>query len=343
VTAPPSLSVVVPVFNEPYWIGRMVESAVAAIGESSFADVEFVVVDDGSDAETRKALDSLDVPFPLRVIRQQNAGRFRARAQGIRAARNDLVLLLDSRVLLDRDACTFLAGHLNSDEARLVWNGHVEPAPDSNVFGRFWAALPAIFWGRYLRKPETTSYGLDEFDWFPKGTGCFVAPRALLLEALEEFSSLFDDSRHASDDTQLIRSIAARTRINISPGFSGVYVARSSPSAFFRHAYHRGIHFVDSYGRPGTRFFPTVVAFFPASVLGGLLLLARPRLGLLALAAPPIAGGLAVAARRPTRDAVAFGLLALPFTATYGAGIWRGGVLALTSRVRRRRDATPVR
>ena len=338
---PPSLSIVIPVYNEPYWIRQSVDAAVAAVRTSPFDDVELVVVDDGSNEETERALGTLTAPFPLRVIRQANAGRFAARSTGIRHTRNELVLLLDSRVVLGPDSLTFLATHLDEPHARLVCNGHVEPAPESNAFGRFWTVPSALFWSRYLANPRTTSYGADEFDWFPKGTGCFVAPRRLLVDALDAFSSLYDDPRHANDDTLLIRSIAARERINISPQFSASYVARSSLSSFLRHAFHRGTVFVDAFGRPGTRFFPVVVGFFPLTLLLAASLVARPRLALLLAAGPPAACGLALAARRPREDAVAFGILALPFAAAYGAGIWRGGLLVLTAR-RRRRPPRPA-
>ena len=132
----PSLSIVIPVFNEPEWIGRVVGEAVVAQQASGFADAEVVIVDDGSDAPTRAALAALDVPLPLRVIRQDNAGRFAARRTGIEAARGDLVLLLDSRVSLHPDALAFVAGTIRDGELP-AWNGHVEIELEGNAFARF--------------------------------------------------------------------------------------------------------------------------------------------------------------------------------------------------------------
>jgi hypothetical protein len=338
-SALPSLSVVLPVYNEPYWVVRTVADVVETMTASPFEDVEVVIVDDGSEEATRIVLAQLETPFPLRVLRQANAGRFRARAAGIEAARGELVLLLDSRVSLERDALPFIGRTLLETPSARVWNGHVEPEP-VNLFARFWRVPPAIFWRRYLSNPRTTSFGLDEFDWFPKGTGCFLAPRRLFLEALEEFSTLYEDARHANDDTLLLRSIASRERIHISPGFAGVYRARTSWLSFLRHAFHRGTVFFDAFARPGTRFFPFLAAFFPLSAACAVQTLRRPRAALaLGASVPALAAAAALGVRRPLREVVAFATLAPVFTVAYAAGIWRGGALAARARVRRRREA----
>ena len=52
----PSLSVVIPVYNERRWIGTVVEDVVTAVRAAPFPDPEIVIVDDGSDEETRRAL-----------------------------------------------------------------------------------------------------------------------------------------------------------------------------------------------------------------------------------------------------------------------------------------------
>jgi hypothetical protein len=133
----------------------------------------------------------------------------------------------------------------------------------------------------------------------------------------------------------LIRSIAHRQRINLSPGFACRYHARESLQRFLRHSFHRGTVFVDGFGRRGTRFFPVVVAFFPASVGFALLATKKPRwAAAIAAAVPLLAAGWAAKLRRPVGDVVAFSALSGPFTAAYSAGIWRGGVMAVLARVR---------
>ena len=332
----PSLSIVIPVYNEPEWIRVSVGDADAALRESPFDEAEFVVVDDGSDEPTRQALESLRPSVPLRVIRQANAGRFAARRTGIEAAGGDMVLLLDSRVSLDRDSLAFLAARLRDGDARGAWNGHVESELEGNPYARFWWVLSHAAFRDYLREPRTTSFGLEEYDRYPKGTGCFVAPRTALVQALAEFQSHYDDARQVNDDTVMLRSIAARQRIHISPGFAAVYRARGSLRPFLRHVFHRGIVFFDGFARPGARFFPVLVAFFPASAAFAILGVRRPKLALASLATvPAVAAGAAAALRRPPRDVAAFAALALPFLFVYSAGIWRGALLAAATRMRR--------
>jgi glycosyltransferase involved in cell wall biosynthesis len=332
----PSLSIVIPVYNEPHWIARTVEDAVIAVSSSPFEAVELVIVDDGSNAETQQALEALKPPIPLRILRQENAGRFAARTAGIRAARHDFVLLLDSRVSLDREALAFVASCLDGDGARPVWNGHVEVDVEGNPFARVWKVITDVAWAAYLDKPRTTSFGLEEYDRFPKGTTCFLAPRTMLLDAIEGFKSLYDDPRHANDDTLLIRSIAARQRINISPSFACRYTARDSLGPFLRHTFHRGTVFLDAFARPGTRFFPVVVAFFPVSIGFGVLAFRRPATAVALAAATPVAAAAAgIALRRPWRDVASLALLAPPFAAVYAAGIWRGALMAMRTRLAR--------
>jgi len=332
----PRLSIVIPVYNEPEWIGRCVADAVTAVQNSQFAaDAELVVVDDGSDQPTKDVLGALSPGIRLRLIDQENRGRFAAREAGIRAAEGQLVLLLDARVSVAPDSLQFVASSL--DHERLpVWNGHVEIEVDRNPYARFWRTITYASWRDYLANPRTTSFGLEEYDRYPKGTTCFIAPRDALLRALGEFGSLYEDSRFSNDDTVLIRSIAAEQRINISPGFACRYRSRDSLGRFVSHSYHRGTVFLDGFGRRGTRFFPVVVAFFPVSIAMIAIALKRPRSVIRLVAAEPIAAAVfAVTMRRSLRDVVAFSLLSVPFTAAYCAGIWRGALMAARARAQR--------
>src|SRR5207247_5737664 len=131
------------------------------------------------------------------------------------------------------------------------------------------------------------------------------------------------DPRFANDDTVLIRSIADRQRVNLSPGFACRYHARESLPSFLRHSFHRGTFFVDGFGRRGTRFFPVVVAFFPASV-GFALLAARKPLwaGAVAAGTPVVAATWAARLGRPPADIIAFSALSGPFVAAYSASLW---------------------
>jgi glycosyltransferase involved in cell wall biosynthesis len=326
-----TLSVVLPVFNEADADLQATIAALArALDGGRWADPELVIVDDGSALPVRApSVDGL----AARVVRQQNRGRFEARRAGIEAARGSHVLLLDARVTLHPGGLRWVADRVDAGEH--AWNGHCLMANRSSPYARFWNVLTYAAFADYLDDPRTTSFTLEQYDRFPKGTGHFLAPRAWLLEAIEGFQSHYADSRFSSDDTHLLRAIAARDRIHISPQFASEYRNREALVPFLRHAVHRGTTFYDGFGRRGTRFFPVVAAALPASAAGAALALRRPTAA--AGASVAVSGAAfafaAVARRRPLGEAAAFGALVTPFASAFCAGIWRGAWLAARARL----------
>ena len=329
-----SLSVVIPVFNERQWIARSVTRVIEEVDRSAFALDRVVIVDDGSTDGTADEADRLASTHEgVEVVHQANAGRFLARRAGLERARGDYVLLVDSRVVLDEGSLSYVAEHLSPDAS--VWNGHVEVVTDGNPFAVFWDTLTNIAWSEYFSNPRLTHFGLDRFDRYPKGTGCFLAPREVLVRGFASFSSYYDDLREASDDTSLIRDIASTSDIWISPGFGCSYVSRSTLRQFLAHAFKRGTFFVDGHLRKGARFAPVIVAFYPASVVGLVVIVLWPPMALAALGAVfLVAASVTAAKRQPPGSVLAVGALAPLFVVVYGLGIWRGLALLIRARLR---------
>ena len=321
----PTLTVILPTFNEASWLPETLDHLRTALVAGGWDDAEILIVDDGSTDGTGELLEA-DRGLPgLRVLRQENAGRLAARRAGLAAATGDLVLFLDSRVHADPGSLRFLREQLTESPERLIWNGHAVTASTSMPWTRFWDAVVFLAWRRYLRNPRTTSYGEEEFDWYPKGTTFFVAPREWLIDAIEESSSLSTDPKLANDDTLMIRSLLRYSRINISPGFSCTYHPRSTFSAFMRNARHRGAMLVDGHLRPGLRFHRPFLVLVSLLPFVGWWVTRSPR----RFAASAVGGSVGIAATAraagvPTRDAASLGALAIPFSAAYGAGIVRG-------------------
>jgi glycosyltransferase involved in cell wall biosynthesis len=314
---PPSLSVVIPVYNEAAHLSSTMRALSAAVDESDFA-AEVVVVDDGStDGTAGAARASTDGRLAVRVLSQPNRGRFEARRAGLAHARGEYVLFLDSRVRLAPGALRFVRERLQSAP---VWNGHVYVDAD-NAWGEFWRLLAELAWRDYFDDPRTTSFGVEDFDRYPKGTGCFFAPRALLESAFAGFRSRYDDVRLANDDTRILRTVAAAERIHISPEFACTYSPRTTFRAFMRHAIHKGTVFLDGHGTPESRFFPAVVAFFPLSVA----LLRRPRLIPVALGAcGAAAAGYGAFAGRSKDELRVLATVTPIYALGHGVGMWRG-------------------
>lgn len=326
-----SLSVVIPAFNAEGTIGVTLDALGAAASRAPALALDVILVDDGSSDDTARAAEVASAGrIPLRVIRQENSGRFEARRVGLNAATGDLVMLLDSRVTLHAGALAFLEDRLA--QGLDVWNGHVEVADHGSLIGTFWRLLAELAWPAYFDAPRETSYGDAEFERYPKGTTCFVAPRALLQEAVAAFRSGYHDQRLANDDTPLLRHLAARRRINIAPGFACTYQPRRSLAAFLRHSLHRGVVFVDGHGRRESGYFPAVVAFYPVSLVLVAAAWKRPLLAPAALCTVSAAAGL-LAARKGRRghEVAAMALISPLYAVAHGMGMWKGAALLLSN------------
>ena len=324
------LSVVVPVYNERASIGGTVRRLGEAVRQTSF-ELDLVVVDDGSSDGSGAEAAAAAEPLGGRVLRQENRGRFAARRAGLGAAQGEFVLFLDSRVLLAEGALRFVEERVGQGER--VWNGHVH-IDVSTAVGRFWNVLTELAFAQYFSNPKTTSFDAESFDRFPKGTTCFLAPAALLREAFARHSATYyRDERNANDDTPVIRWIAERERIHISPSFACVYAPRSTLPGFVKHAAHRGVVFLDGHGRRASRFFPIVVAFYPASSALVVLAVLVPWVGPAAVVlVAALAAAVALVRRRSRAEVVAFGVLAPVYALAHGFGMWRGAFLAVGGR-----------
>ena len=316
-----SLSVVMPVFNEETHLAGTIDALTAAIDGSGF-DAELILVDDGStDRSAEVARSSADGRLVLRVVTQRNRGRFEARRAGLAEASGDYVLFLDSRVQLAPGALRFVRGRLQSEP---VWNGHVYVDSD-NALGEFWRLLAELAWRDYFDHPRTTSFGLADFDRFPKGTTCFLAPRSLLESAFAHFRTRYADIRLANDDTPILRAVAAEEPIHISPEFACVYAARTTLGGFLRHAMHRGTVFLDGHGTPQSRFFPAVAAFFPVSAALAVAAVRRPGIVPASLAACGLAAGAyGLRAERSGRELAVLATVTPVYAVGHGIGMWRG-------------------
>lgn len=89
-TATPRLSVVVPAYNQ----GRYLRDAIQSVLAQLYRDYEIIVVDDGSTDNSRDVV--ADFQGQVRYIWQENQGLGGARNTGIRAAKGELIGLLDA-------------------------------------------------------------------------------------------------------------------------------------------------------------------------------------------------------------------------------------------------------
>lgn len=323
------LSIIIPVYNSEAWITATLKHIDVALSESHFT-AEIIVVDDGSsdDSARRVELFAKETHTPLLLIEQENAGRYLARKNGVLKSKYENILFVDSRVYIDKHALSYLSKELSNDSDQ-IWNGHVNIDKKGNIFARFWDAIVLIAWRRYFHIPKRTSFGIKDFDYYPKGTGFFFVPKKRLEAAMEYFEKTSNDLEFSSDDTLLIRYLAERKSINLSPEFSCLYHGRSNLRGFLKHAYNRGQFFIDGFLRPGTRFFYPLIIVLTGSIIALVLFCLWPLqtlliglLGSLLFICALFLGGLAF--RISFKDAASLAILGLPFAIIYLAGLWRG-------------------
>jgi glycosyltransferase involved in cell wall biosynthesis len=82
------VSVIIPAYNRYHTLKR----AITSILNQTYKDIEIIIVDDGSDDETKKIQDEFDILY----LRQKNRGVSSARNKGIKVSKGEWIAFLDS-------------------------------------------------------------------------------------------------------------------------------------------------------------------------------------------------------------------------------------------------------
>ncbi len=335
------LSVIIPSYNAANWLPETLQKISVALQNSKIPTkkIEIIIVNDGSSDNTKTIINDIanDFLFKIKVIKQKNSGRYIARKNGVNAAKYKYIWFIDTRVHTDPHALSYIQSELDKDKSAVIWNAHVYVQKSGNLIARFMDAITCIGWRAYFSNPRRTSYGLKEFDKYPKGTTSFLAPTQVIKSAITEFDKESRDLRVSSDDTHLIRIMARDYKINLSPGFSCTYHARTTLGAFTRHSYHRGQVFVDGFYRWGTRFFIPINIFLFIAILIPALLIIYPWLllytVLLGIAFWFLELLIALILGIDYKDAFSLALLSPLFTVCYGAGILKAFIKLILKKI----------
>jgi glycosyltransferase involved in cell wall biosynthesis len=117
VSAPPLVSVIVPVYNGERYLGAALTSALG----QTYVSLEVIVVDDGSTDGTGDVARR----YPVRYVRQVNQGTGAARNTGLAAARGDFIGHLDADDLWEPDKTRLQVAALAADPGLDAVSGHV--------------------------------------------------------------------------------------------------------------------------------------------------------------------------------------------------------------------------
>jgi glycosyltransferase involved in cell wall biosynthesis len=165
---PDLVSVIIPTFNAQDTIGETIRSVL----DQEYEQIELIIVDDGSEDQTRDILSNLKIGF----YRQENKGACAARNLGITKSEGSYIQFLDGDDLLAPNKIASQMEALRSD-TNAIANGR---------WGRFYTDDPwteNIAWG----PDKSLQRDLDAASWLCQNhmsqTACWLTPRHLIEKA----------------------------------------------------------------------------------------------------------------------------------------------------------------
>lgn len=139
----PAISVIMPV----YQVKNSLRGSVKSVLDQSLADLELILVDDGSSDGSAAVCDALaGEDGRVRVIHKKNAGVSAARNDGLDLASGEYIAFCDADDTLPSNALQSLYGALVSSGADTAGGGHVNVWPDGREQPEA-GALPAGTYG----------------------------------------------------------------------------------------------------------------------------------------------------------------------------------------------------
>jgi glycosyltransferase involved in cell wall biosynthesis len=202
----PLISIIIPCYNDAQYIEQSVQSAL----NQTYPYKEIIVVDDGSNAVTKAILKKLE-PKIDQLITQENLGQSTARNVGIKAAKGEYILILDSDDYFEPTFCEEAITAFKSDEnivivtcqANLLFpDGSTQLyIPQGGNIGNFMytncALGTSMFkksdWARVGGYDETMRSGFEDWEFFIRltkiGKYAFVIQKPLFNYRKRQFST----------------------------------------------------------------------------------------------------------------------------------------------------------
>ncbi|MBW2270336.1 MAG: glycosyltransferase family 2 protein [Deltaproteobacteria bacterium] len=169
----PSLSVIIPVYNEATTLELLVDRVLA----SAVDDLEIICVDDGSTDGTREVLQEQIAPKGIQVIlHERNQGKGAALRTGFQAARGDLVIVQDADLEYDPADYPKLIEPILSGRADVVFGSRFAGGEPHRVL-YFWHYL--MNRGLTLLSNMLTNLNLTDMEV------CYKVFRREILEQIE--------------------------------------------------------------------------------------------------------------------------------------------------------------
>lgn len=137
------ISIVTPVYNNPKQIAKLLESLRA--DKQRYPDLEVIAVDDGS--ATGSVKDVVESSGIARYVRlDKNSGPAKARNEGARLSKGDIVLFVDSDVIFYPDTFSKIKQRFEREPLLGVLCGEYNYEPENKSFSTKFKAIMAQSW-----------------------------------------------------------------------------------------------------------------------------------------------------------------------------------------------------
>lgn len=187
----PFVSVIVPVYNGELTISDVLR----CISKLDYPDdrLEVIVVDDGSVDETVRVVKE----YPAKLIRKEHSGYPSTMNAGAKAAKGEIVVIIDSDIYLDEDWLKIVVEEFDDPKVGIV-SGYIATKPTAG------------FWARVVGFESE-----DRYDRMKSGYVDFItsASTAYRREVFEEVSFFNEALRRGSDEDLAQRALRAGWKI----------------------------------------------------------------------------------------------------------------------------------
>ena len=114
----PSVSIVIPMYNEERYIARCLES----LTHQTFQDFEIILIDDGSTDSTVKITETFKDLLPLTILHQEHGWPWKARNRGAKEAKGEILTFVDADMFFDLNYLKHLIQPIQ--EKKEIWTSH---------------------------------------------------------------------------------------------------------------------------------------------------------------------------------------------------------------------------
>jgi len=168
----PKVSVIIPTYNS----NGMVKETISSVLAQTKQDLELIVIDDGSDDDTRKIIQTIE-DNRLKYFYKDNGGTSSARNYGLSKATGDYIAFLDHDDLWPENYLEVMVSHLKNSEFGAAYSPITTIYPDGRKIKSY-------------KKPEGKS-GHITLDLFERG---FIWPSAAVIRKSVLKDLCFDET-----------------------------------------------------------------------------------------------------------------------------------------------------